>query len=58
MVSMHKFVEDSLPDSMEVIKKSIKYCRKMGYVVDGKVRIDYFNKVLDMFQKEAAEMAE
>lgn len=55
---MHKFVEDSLPDGMEVIKKSIKYCRKMGYVVDGRVRIDYFNEVLDMFQKEAAEMAD
>lgn len=58
---MHRkqeFVEDSLPEDMEVIKKSIKYCRKMGYVVDGRVRIDYFNEVLDMFQKEAAEMAE
>lgn len=49
------FPEDSLPEGMDVIKKSIKYCRRMGYVVDGRVMIDKLNMVMDMFQSEASE---
>lgn len=58
MSSFSGYPEDSLPEGMEVVRKSIKYCRKMGYVVNERVRIDRFNTVLDMFRRQEEEMTE